>query len=120
MDKYLIYFVPYIAIGFGIMLAPFASCGWPKWLTGFVEWCAEMVNGVWVACVAMVLLMSISVPTPLAIMLSWPVMYFSGCYFARMSDRMDERTREIKRQGWEAHRKKEDDARKAGKLDDWP
>lgn len=120
MDKYLVYFVPYLAVCFGIMLAPFISYGWPKWLVTFVEWCAEMVNGVWVAGVAMVVLMSISVPTPLAIMISWPVMYFSGRYFARMSDRMDERTREIKRRGWEAHRKKEEDARQARKQDDWP
>ncbi len=57
------------------------------------------------------LLKSISVPTPLAIMLSWPVMYFSGRYLVRMFERMDERSREIKRQGWEAHRKKEREAR---------
>lgn len=120
MDEYLIYFVPYIAVGCGIMLVPFVSYGWPNWLTAFVEWCAEMVNGVWVAALAMVLLMSISVPTPLAIMLSWPVMYFSGRYFVRLSDRMDERSREIKRQGWEAHMSNEDNARKASKQNERP
>lgn len=120
MDKYLIYFVPYIVVGFGVMLAPFGSYSWPDWLVRFVDFCVEMVNGIWVAGVALVLLISFGAPMPLAAVISWPVMYFSGRYFARMSDRMDERTREIKRQGWEAHRKKEEDARKAGKQDDWP
>lgn len=117
MDKHLIYFVPYIAVGLGIMMAPLVSDSWPKWLAAFVEWCAEMVNGMWIAGIATVVLVAASVPTPLATMLSWPVMYFSGRYFAGMSDRMDERTRAIKRQGWETRQKKEDDARKVGKQD---
>lgn len=110
MDHYLIYLAPYIAIGVGIMLAPFVSDSWPKWLEAFVEWCAVMVNGVWIAGIVAVLLFAMSVPIPLAIVLSWPVMHFSGHYIARMSDRMDERTRAIKREGWEAHRQKDDDA----------
>ena len=120
MDVYLIYFAPYLAVGFGTMLGPFITDGWPRWLVVFVNWCAEMANGVWIAGIAMVVLLVVSVPIPLATMLSWPVMYFSGSYFSRMSDRMDERTREIKRQGWEAHRKKIDDTRKAGKQGDQP
>jgi uncharacterized protein HemY len=112
MDQYLIYFLPFIVVGLGIMLAPFVSDQWPDWLINFVEFCAEMSNGVWVAGVVLVILISMSVPVPAAALLSLPVMYFAGRYFARMSERMDERTREIKRQGWEAHRKKEEDARK--------
>ncbi|MFV0246029.1 MAG: hypothetical protein ACK5IB_13570 [Qingshengfaniella sp.] len=73
MDQYLVYFVPFIVVGFGIMLAPFISYGWPNWLTRFVEFCAEMANGVWVAGVALVILLSLGVPLPAAAVISWPV-----------------------------------------------
>lgn len=114
MDKYLIYFAPYAAVGLGVMLAPFVSDRWPAWLLKSVEWCAEMVNGIWVSGVVAVILISLSVPVPAAALLALPVMYFSGRYFARASERMDESVRDIKRRGWEAHRKKEAETRTQG------
>lgn len=114
MDAYLIYFAPYLAVGVGVMLGPFIAQGWPRWLVTYVGWSATLANGVWIAGIVMVLLIAASVPTPLAIVLSWPVMYFSGRYFTDMSDRLDESTRAIKRRGWEARQAKEDKDRKAG------
>ena len=111
MDQHFIYFAPFIIVGFGVMLSPFASDRWPDWMANFVEFCAEMSNGVWAAGVVLVTLIGLSVPLPAAALLSLPVMYLTGRYFARMSERMDERTREMKRQGWEAHRKREEEKR---------
>jgi hypothetical protein len=108
VDKYLIYIAPFIIVGFGIMLAPFLSERWPDWMTNFVVFCAEMSNGVWVAGIASVVLISLSVPVPTAALLSVPVMYFAGRYFARMAERDEERTRQMKLQSWEAHRKREE------------
>lgn len=101
MDQYLIYFVPFIVVGFGIMLAPFISYGWPDWLTRFVEFCAEMANGVWVAGVALVIMMGIGAPIPVAVVMSWPIMFFAGRYFARLSDEWQTRRYEIMRRSRE-------------------
>lgn len=107
MDEYLVYFTPVIIVGFGVMLAAFVSDSWPDWLVRFVSFCTEMANGVWVAGIAMVLLIGIGLPTPLAVLASLPVMYYSGRHLAGMFERIDDRTRDIKLQAWEAHRKKE-------------
>jgi hypothetical protein len=107
MDEYLVYFAPILIVGFGVMLAAFVSDSWPDWLVRFVSLCAEMANGVWVAGIAMVLLIGIGLPTPLAALASLPVMYYSGRYLAGLFERIDDRTREIKLNAWKAHRKKE-------------
>lgn len=111
MDQYLIYFVPFLIVGFGIMLAPFISYGWPDWLTRFVEFCAEMANGVWVAGVALVVLLSIGFPLPAAAVISWPVLFFAGRSFARLSDEWQARSYEIKRRAQEERERREADER---------
>jgi len=98
MDQYLIYFVPFFVVGFGVMLAPFISYAWPAWLTSFVEFCAEMANGVWVAGTALVIMMSIGVPEPVSIVVSWPIMFLAGRFFARLSDDWEAKRNEIWRQ----------------------
>ncbi|MBS1303428.1 hypothetical protein [Loktanella sp. SALINAS62] len=111
MDQYLIYFVPFLVVGFGVMLAPFITYGWPDWLTRFVEFCAEMANGVWVAGVALVIMMGIGLPIHVAAVMSWPVMYFGGRYFARLSDEWQTRSYEIKRRAREEREQREKEER---------
>ena len=103
----IIFFAPFIIVGFGVMLAPFISYGWPDWLTQFVEFCASMANGIWVAGLVIVALITVGFPLPAAAIASWPVMFFAGRYFARLSDEWQARSHEIKRQAGEERRRRE-------------
>lgn len=107
MTLYLILFAPFLLIGGGVALAPFLSHSWPDWLVSFVAFCAEMGNGIWVAGIAIALLMSIGIPLPAAVVMSWPVMFFAGRYFARLSEDWDAQSRRIKREAWERHEKEQ-------------
>lgn len=70
-----------------------------------------MVNGVWVAGVALIVLLSIGLPLPAAAVISWPVMFFAGRYFARLSDEWQARSYEIKRRAGEERERREADER---------
>ena len=107
MDQYLIFIAPYIFIGFAIMLAPFASNRWPDWLAGFVEFCARMSNGVWVAGFLIVVLTIFGVPFPVAAIVGLPVMYFSGEYIAKLGEKWTRQSRDAIIKGGEERRKRE-------------
>jgi hypothetical protein len=113
VDQHLIYFIPFLIVGFGIMLAPFASDNWPDKLVAFVSLCAQMANGIWVAGVAMLILVWLGAPPPFALVLSFPVMFLAGRYFARLAERWDADVREAKRLGWEKYRQRELDSKDA-------
>jgi hypothetical protein len=78
MDQHPIYFTPFLIVALGIILAPFASDSWPDTLVFSGEFCAQMANGIWVAGIAMVLLIGLGAQPPLALALSVPVMFLSG------------------------------------------
>lgn len=111
MDQYLIYFVPFIIIGVGMMLAPFISDLWPDLLVRFVEFCASMANGVWVAGVAIVILIGLGLPLPAAAIVSLPVMFFAGRYIASLSEADRIRTNDRRRRAWEEQERREEDER---------
>lgn len=103
------FFLPFIIVGFGILLAPFISYGWPNWLTNFVEFSVSMGNGVWVAGIAIAALITIGFPFPAAAILSWPVMFFTGRYFARLSEEWHNKSNDIKRRAWEEKRRQDEE-----------
>lgn len=103
------FFLPFIIVGFGILLAPFISYGWPNWLTSFVEFSASIGNDIWVAGVVIVSLITIDFPLPAAAILSWPVMFFAGRYFARISEEWHNKSNNIKRQAWEEKRRRDEE-----------
>ncbi|WP_323007894.1 hypothetical protein [Pseudorhodobacter sp.] len=113
MDNYVVFFAPYIVVGFGVMFIPFMSYRWPSWLIQFVEFCGQMAMGSWVGGTAFVLLFSLGVTVPIAAVLSWPAMFFAGRFFMGVSDRWDKGVQDIKRRAWDEHRKKEGEVRKA-------
>lgn len=91
------------------MLGAGASESWPVWLRKFVMFSASIANGIWVAGAFIALASYIGLPFEFAALVGLPVMFFSGRYFNRMSERMDTQADDAKRRGWEAHHNREDD-----------
>lgn len=70
-----------------------------------------MGNGIWVAGIALTVLMGIGVSFPLAAVVSWPIMFFSGRYFARLSEDWQKHSYQIKRQAWKERERRENGKR---------
>lgn len=83
MDQYVIFFMPYVAIGIIAMVSAFGSDDFPEWLAKLCVFNATMVNGVWAAGVTMVGLSIAGVHLGVSALAGLPVAYVVGNFLVK-------------------------------------
>ncbi|MGP9790707.1 hypothetical protein [Roseinatronobacter sp. NSM] len=78
MDQYLIFLVPYLAIGVLALISCFDADNFPEWLAELCVFNSVMVSGIWASGVAVIMLALLGVPVGLAMIIGLPVAYFTG------------------------------------------